>query len=93
MFALIFVVAFGLGPLPGVLAIAIHSAGALGKQVWMMDRFDPCWRWLVGRRDSPWYPTLRIYRQPTPTDWASVIAAVAADLRVLAAGGAPAPMV
>ncbi len=57
-----------------------HLAGALGKPVWLLDRFDPDWRWLTGRRDSPWYPTLRIYRQPHPGDWDAVIAAVRADL-------------
>jgi tetratricopeptide (TPR) repeat protein len=62
----------------------VHLAAALGKPVWMLDRFDPCWRWLVGRRDSPWYPTLRLYRQPHPGDWHSVIAEVARDLRGLA---------
>ena len=46
-----------------------HLAGALGKPVWLLDRFDPCWRWLIGRRDSPWYPTLRLFRQPRPGDW------------------------
>ena len=58
-----------------------HLAAALGKPVWLLDRFDPDWRWLTGRRDSPWYPTLRIYRQPQPGDWDSVIAEVARDLR------------
>ncbi len=58
-----------------------HLAAALGKPVWLLDRFDHCWRWLAGRRDSPWYPTLRIYRQPAPGDWDSVIAEVARDLR------------
>ena len=61
-----------------------HLAAALGKPVWVLDRFDPCWRWLVGRRDSPWYPTLRLYRQPYPGDWGSVIAEVTNDLRRLA---------
>jgi tetratricopeptide (TPR) repeat protein len=58
-----------------------HLAASLGKPVWLLDRFDACWRWLRGRRDSPWYPTLRLYRQPRAGDWESVIAAVAADLR------------
>jgi Flp pilus assembly protein TadD len=57
-----------------------HLTGALGKPVWMLDRFDPDWRWLMGRRDSPWYPTMRIYRQPAPGDWESVLAEVARDL-------------
>jgi tetratricopeptide (TPR) repeat protein len=58
-----------------------HLAAALGKPVWLMDRFAPCWRWLTGRTDSPWYPTLRIYRQPRPDDWAPVIAAIVSDLK------------
>ncbi len=58
-----------------------HLAGALGRPVWLMDRFDPCWRWLLGRSDSPWYPELRIVRQPTPGDWEPVIARIADDLR------------
>jgi tetratricopeptide (TPR) repeat protein len=62
-----------------------HLAGALGRPVWLLDRFDHCWRWLAGRSDSPWYPTLRIYRQPAPGDWTAVIAAVTRDLRNLAA--------
>jgi tetratricopeptide (TPR) repeat protein len=65
----------------------VHLAGALGKPVWMLDRFDSCWRWLTGRRDSPWYPTLRIYRQPAPGDWDSVLAEVARDLHGIAREG------
>ncbi len=61
-----------------------HLAAALGKPVWLLDRFDPCWRWLTGRRDSPWYPTLRLYRQPRPGDWESVVTEVARDLQSLA---------
>jgi Tfp pilus assembly protein PilF len=61
-----------------------HLAAAMGKPVWLLTCFDPCWRWLVGRRDSPWYPTLRLYRQPQPGDWDSVLAEVARDLRSLA---------
>ncbi len=65
----------------------VHLAGALGKPVWLLDRFDPCWRWLVGRCDSPWYPGLRLYRQPRPGDWGSVVAEVARDLRSLPIAG------
>jgi tetratricopeptide (TPR) repeat protein len=61
-----------------------HLAGALGRPVWLLDRSDPCWRWLLGRRDSPWYPSLTLYRQPEPGDWDSVLAAVMRDLRALA---------
>ncbi|MBS0559012.1 MAG: tetratricopeptide repeat protein [Proteobacteria bacterium] len=60
-----------------------HLAAALGKPVWLMDRFDACWRWLDGRRDSPWYPGLRIYRQAAPGSWHSVIEPIT---RGLAAG-------
>jgi tetratricopeptide (TPR) repeat protein len=58
-----------------------HLAAALGKPVWLLDRFDACWRWFTGRRDSPWYPNLRLYRQPQPGDWESVLAEVTNDLR------------
>ena len=61
-----------------------HLAAALGRPVWMMDRFDPCWRWPLGRSDSLWYPTLRIYRQAAPGAWDPVIADIARDLRRLA---------
>jgi tetratricopeptide (TPR) repeat protein len=62
-----------------------HVAGAMGKPVWLMNRFDSCWRWLLERNDTPWYPTMRIFRQPRSLDWASVIQSVAAALRDLAA--------
>jgi hypothetical protein len=58
-----------------------HLASALGKPFWLLDRFDSCWRWLTGRRDSPWYPALRLYHQSRPGDWDSVIAEVVHDLR------------
>jgi hypothetical protein len=63
-----------------------HLAAALGKPVWLLDRFDPDWRWLLGRRDSPWYPSMRLYRQPKPGDWGSVLAEVAADLGGIVGG-------
>jgi Flp pilus assembly protein TadD len=43
-----------------------HLAAGLGRPVWVLDRFSSCWRWLTGRTDSPWYPTLRLLRQPGP---------------------------
>jgi len=61
----------------------VHLAGALGRPVWALNRFDSCWRWMSERPDSPWYPSLRLYRQPQPGDWAAVIAEVARDLRGL----------
>jgi tetratricopeptide (TPR) repeat protein len=57
-----------------------HLAGALGKPVWILNRFDTCWRWLLDRTDSPWYPTARLYRQPKYGEWDDVIATVRADL-------------
>ena len=60
-----------------------HLAGALGKPVWILNRFDTCWRWLLERADSPWYPTARIYRQDRPADWDGVIQRVNSDLNEL----------
>ena len=57
-----------------------HLAGAMGAPVWIMNRFDPCWRWLETRADSPWYPTLRLFRQPTMGDWDSVVGQVRTEL-------------
>ena len=57
-----------------------HLAGALGKPVWVLSRFDGCWRWLNGREDSPWYPAARIFHQKAPGDWDEVMARVAAEL-------------
>jgi len=54
----------------------VHLAGALGKPVWVLNRFDTCWRWLRERTDSPWYPSLRLFRQREPGEWAEVIADV-----------------
>jgi ADP-heptose:LPS heptosyltransferase len=62
----------------------VHLAGALGKPVFLLNRYDSCWRWLYGRSDSPWYPSLRIFRQSRPGDWAPVMAEAARALSVLA---------
>jgi tetratricopeptide (TPR) repeat protein len=63
-----------------------HLAGAMGKPVWIMLPFDPDWRWQLERRDVPWYPTAKLYRQPSPGDWDAVIAAVGHDLARFIAG-------
>jgi len=57
-----------------------HLAGALAKPVWVMLPKVPDWRWMLGRDDSPWYPTMRLYRQDAFGDWPGVMARVAADL-------------
>jgi hypothetical protein len=57
-----------------------HLAGALGRRVWLLSRFDGCWRWLKDREDSPWYPGMRIYRQTRPGDWLSVVGRIRDDL-------------
>jgi tetratricopeptide (TPR) repeat protein len=58
-----------------------HLAGAMGKPVWLLSRFDACWRWMLGRSDSPWYPTMTLFRQSSPNAWGEVIAEVARRLR------------
>ena len=61
-----------------------HLAGALGRPVWILNRYDSCWRWLRGREDSPWYPTAKIYQQKQPGNWDEVILRVRLDLTTLA---------
>lgn len=62
-----------------------HLAGALAKPVWLLNCYETEWRWLLDREDSPWYPTMRIYRQPTPQDWDGVITKITEELRILSA--------
>jgi len=57
-----------------------HLAGALGVQVWLPLSFVPHWRWLLGRSDCPWYPSMRLFRQRQPGDWAGVFAEIHAEL-------------
>jgi hypothetical protein len=60
-----------------------HLAGALGKPVFLLSRFDGCWRWLNNQPQSPWYPTLRLYAQPTPGDWTTPLQQLCRDLEAL----------
>jgi ADP-heptose:LPS heptosyltransferase len=55
-----------------------HLAGALGKPVWLLLCYAPDWRWLTDRTDSPWYPSVRLFRQTTPGDWSRVVSDVKA---------------
>lgn len=57
-----------------------HLAAALGKPVWVALKYSPDWRWLLGRSDSPWYPTVRLFRQASIGDWSKVFADMAAAL-------------
>ena len=57
-----------------------HLAGAMGQRVWTLVQFPPDWRWLLGRDDSPWYPTMRIFRRGQTESWESVIGRVSEAL-------------
>jgi hypothetical protein len=58
-----------------------HLAGALGVPAWIALKHVPDWRWFLGRSDSPWYPSLKLFRQPAPGDWTTVFAGMEAELR------------
>ncbi len=60
-----------------------HLAGALGKPVWVLLAYIPDWRWMLGREDSPWYPTARLFRQPSPGQWEPVVRSLTSELRTL----------
>jgi tetratricopeptide (TPR) repeat protein len=60
-----------------------HLAGAMGKPVWVLTPFAPEWRWLLERADTPWYPTMRLFRQRRAGDWHHVVEAVRAALTAL----------
>ncbi len=63
-----------------------HLAGALGKPTWLLVPWLPNWRWLLDRADSPWYPTMRLFRQPRPGDWDAVLSEVATALQQFTRG-------
>lgn len=58
-----------------------HLAGALGVPAWVLLKYSPDWRWLLERNNSPWYDSLRLFRQKTPGDWSTVVSAVAVELK------------
>lgn len=58
----------------------LHLAGAMGKKTWLLDKYDACWRWLEGRDDSPWYPTMKIIRQKGFGIWDDVIERMRSEL-------------
>ena len=62
-----------------------HLAAAMGRRIMLLVQHAADFRWLRGRTDSPWYPTLRLYRQPTRGDWEAALAAVSADIAAAAA--------
>ena len=59
----------------------VHLAGALARPVWTLLARGPDWRWMLDRDDSPWYPTMRLFRQTKLHDWTSVIDRVAKELQ------------
>jgi tetratricopeptide (TPR) repeat protein len=71
----------GLDLVIGVDTSVVHLAGALNKAVWTLLPYSPDWRWQMGRGDSPWYPSMRLFRQPTAGDWSAVIRTVAEELQ------------
>jgi ADP-heptose:LPS heptosyltransferase len=62
-----------------------HLAGAMGKPVWVLLPLIPDWRWMMDRQYSPWYPTMRLFRQEKRRGWGPVLRRVEEELRVLVA--------
>ena len=62
-----------------------HCAGALGVPTWVALAYVPNWRWFLDREDSPWYPSVRLFRQSAPGDWEEVFDRIAAEVEQLLA--------
>jgi ADP-heptose:LPS heptosyltransferase len=58
----------------------VHVAGAMGRPIWLLNRFNSCWRWMIDRERSPWYGSLRQFKQQRPGDWDGVFDQVKAAL-------------
>lgn len=77
----------GLNLMISVDSMPAHLAGALGTPVWLLLKREADWRWLEGREDSPWYPTMRLFRQTRAGEWEAVIARVTSELERLSRNG------
>ena len=66
-----------------------HLAAAMGKPVWLLNRFDTCWRWQLNRRDSPWYPELTVFRQTAVGDWSASLQQIRVKLLKLRQNATP----
>ena len=67
----------------------VHLAGAMGVRTWALLPFSPDFRWLLEREDSPWYPNVRLFRQPRLDDWDSVLARIQQELRSIGSAALP----
>jgi hypothetical protein len=63
-----------------------HLAGAMGKPFWLLVQYSPDWRWMLNRADSPWYPTARLFRQPTFGAWDQLVKSVSESLGEMVRG-------
>jgi ADP-heptose:LPS heptosyltransferase len=66
--------------------MAAHLAGAMGKAVWVLLPFIPDWRWLLDRNDSPWYPSMKLFRQARADDWSAPVKHVVESLSSISPG-------
>ena len=69
------------------LRVFLMGRGALARPVWTLLPYEGEWRWMRDRRDTPWYPTMRLFRQPAPGDWATPLVQIARKLNNFKAGG------
>jgi len=57
-----------------------HLAGAMGKPVWLLNRFESEWRWMRGKSTTPWYPSMKLFNEPRPGHWAAVVEEIRREL-------------